>query len=310
MSEEIRKSMSKKTYTKNLIFCLCAFFSLSLFLMYLKGLSITLFSIVLFSSLFGTIICFINYKRNIIWENYIKTQREAYIATLSHDLKIPILAQIRSLEFLLTENIGSVNENQKELLYTTLDSCHHMYDMISNILTAYKYENHEISLLYEEFSLLPILDECFEKSFKAIRDKNIKVRINSNGNTCLLAADKSQLIRAFENLIDNCVFSAGEKTEIICDIKKSYDDKFLFISLEFENPYVSPDIMRNMFKQFVTSNEKMDKVGNSLGLYLAGRIIDAHRGSVSVQKKDEKRTSFHIELPCVNECKNLFCLSK
>ena len=302
--------MSKKIHAKNLIFCLFAFISLSLLLMYLKGLSITLLSIVLFSSLFGALVLYINYKRSITWEKYIKAQREAYIATLSHDLKIPILAQIRSLEFLLTENIGTVNENQKELLNSTLDSCHHMYDMLSTILTAYKYENHEISLFYEEFSLLPVLDECFEKSFKAIRDKNIKVRINSNGNFCTLMGDKIQLVKAFENLIDNCVFGAGENTEIICDIRKSSDEKCLILSLEFENPYVSPDVMKNMFKQFVTSNEKMDKVGNSLGLYLAGRIIDAHNGSVCVQKKDESRTFFSIELPCVNECKNLSSISK
>lgn len=53
----------------------------------------------------------------------LKKQRETYIAILNHDLKIPTLAQIRALELLSSENLGTLNKRQQELLDLTLDSC-------------------------------------------------------------------------------------------------------------------------------------------------------------------------------------------
>ena len=40
----------------------------------------------------------------------LKKQRETYIAILNHDLKIPTLAQIRALELLSSENLGSTSK--------------------------------------------------------------------------------------------------------------------------------------------------------------------------------------------------------
>ncbi|MFQ8625398.1 MAG: hypothetical protein ACLSA2_02410 [Candidatus Gastranaerophilaceae bacterium] len=59
---------------------------------------------------------------NLDEEDALKKQRETYIAVLNHDLKIPTLAQIRALELLSSENLGTLNKRQQELLDLTLDS--------------------------------------------------------------------------------------------------------------------------------------------------------------------------------------------
>lgn len=295
--------MLKKDFPKSLIFSSLAICFACVFLMFVQGVSLPLLTVVFICSLFNALRGCVVYRKKNNLEKYVKKQRETYIATLSHDLKIPALAQIRSLELLLNGNTGNVNESQRELLNLTLDSCRHMYDMLSTILAAYKYENNEITLCYEKIQVIPLIDACFEKSFKTIRNKNIHVKINAQDEAFSLYADRRQIIRAFESLVNNCVLSADENTEIVCDVAKSNDGKNVCLSLGFENPYVSPKAMKNMFKQFVTSQEKLDKVGSGLGLYLAGKIIDAHSGSVNVQSKKKNVTAFNIELPCVNECK-------
>ena len=251
----------------------------------------------------GKIKGFVIFGRNIDIEKDAQKQRETYIATLSHDLKIPTLAQIRALELLLGETLGVVNEDQKEILNLTLGSCRHMYEMLSTILSTYKYENKDISLNYEKIQVLMLIDECMRKFIKMLHKKNIKIRIKAQEKFFTLYADKSQIKKAIENLIDHCISCAYENTEIVCEIKKTNATKNVFISFAFESPYVSAEKIKNMFQMYITSAEKMDKVGCSLGLYLAKQIIDAHNGIIYVHSSEANYNMFKIELPCINECK-------
>lgn len=246
---------------------------------------------------------FVVFGRNIDVERDAKRQRETYISTLSHDLKIPTLAQIRALELLANGNLGNINDEQKEMLNLTLDSCYCMYDMLSTILTTYKYENNDIILNYEKVHMLKLLDDAFAKSVRVMHNKNIKVRVKAKDKFVSLYADKAQMKKAFENLIDFCVSSAYKNTEIICEIGKINNSNSVFISLGFESPYVSSETIQNMFKMYTTSSEKMDKVGSSLNLYLAKQIINAHNGTIAVESKKSNYNHYNIELPCINECK-------
>ncbi len=246
---------------------------------------------------------FIVFGRNIDAEKAAQKQRETYISTLSHDLKIPTLAQIRALELIVNEKMGKINEGQREILNLTLDSCYCMYDMLSTLLTTYKYENNDVTLNYEKIQMLKLLDDCFAKMYKTMHHKNIHIKVNAKDKFVSFYADKNQMKKAFENLINYCVSSAYENTEIICEIGKQSGQNNIFVSLGFESPYVSSETIRNMFRMYTTSSEKMDKVGSSLGLYLAKQIINAHNGKINVESKMSNYNNYNIELPCINECK-------
>lgn len=117
---------------------------------------------------------------DIDFEKIAFLQRESFISTINHDLKIPILAQIRALELLTEEKMGNLNNGQKELINLTLDSCRSMYEMLSEILTAYKYENKDIILDYENINILKFVEEFFNKSNGKIYEKGLKILIRNN----------------------------------------------------------------------------------------------------------------------------------
>ncbi len=236
-------------------------------------------------------------------ETIAKRQRDTYISTLNHDLKIPTIAQIRALELLLDESMGSINSAQKEIINSTLDSCRYMYEMLSTITSTYKYENKDFILDFEHIEVLRFVDSCFENSIRRMKDKNVKVILRSKDAVLNIFADRLQLKKALENLIDYCVSSAYENTNIICELKRARDEENIFISIVFESPYLSSEKLNNMFNMYSTPSEKMDKVGSGLGLYLAKQIIEAHKGEISVESNENNFSTYKIKLPCINECK-------
>lgn len=63
------------------------------------------------------------------------------IETIKHDLKTPVIAQIRILDLLLVGHFGKLNKKQKDIIGETLNSCKYMYKILSDIIYAYKFKN-------------------------------------------------------------------------------------------------------------------------------------------------------------------------
>ena len=239
------------------------------------------------------------FARNIENERSAQLQRESYISTLSHDLKIPTIAQIRALELLISEGMGTINAQQKEILNLTLDSCHCMYDMLSTLLTTYKYENNDVSLNFEKVYMLKLLDEVFAKSNKQLFQKNITINVVSKDKFASCYADKAQIIKAFEILVDFCVTQATKNSKITCKMKKLNDSNSIYITFGFDSPHVTPELVNNLLKQYSTSAEKFDKVGTGLNLYLAKQIIYAHNGSMASVSKEASYNTYSVTIPCI-----------
>jgi light-regulated signal transduction histidine kinase (bacteriophytochrome) len=68
-------------------------------------------------------------------------EKSTYITILSHDLKIPTIAQIRALELLLNGNYGTLNKEQKEIILLILDSCKHLYKVILTLVITCNLES-------------------------------------------------------------------------------------------------------------------------------------------------------------------------
>ena len=78
---------------------------------------------------------------NIESEKEIERQKEYFIETLIHDLKVPTIAQLRGLELLQKGTFGIINNDQKEILNNITDSCQYILTMISMVLNTYRFEN-------------------------------------------------------------------------------------------------------------------------------------------------------------------------
>ncbi len=61
-------------------------------------------------------------------------EKSTYITNLSHDLKIPTIAQIRALELLLNGSYGNLSKEQKEIILLILDSCKYLYKVIMTLV--------------------------------------------------------------------------------------------------------------------------------------------------------------------------------
>ncbi len=225
------------------------------------------------------------FLRNIDAEKRIQEQRETYIATLSHDLKTPAIAQVRALELLLSGQLGEFNSEQKELLKLTLDSCNYMYDMVYSLLSTYKFESGEVILNYSSFNLVEIIKESIKEINELAINNSIKINFEPEEKTCIVFADKAEIKRVLINFLSNSINYAFSSSTIKVKLSKNIEKAELRIINS--SPYIAPDVMQRIFSKYVTHSEKFNKVGVGLGLYLSKKIIEAHNGIVIAESSKE-----------------------
>lgn len=238
--------------------------------------------------------------QNIDNDKFLENQRDIFIATLSHDLKNPLLAQISSLNLLAEGLLGNLNNNQKEMVEMIIESAKYMQEMLFAILSTYKYSNGILKLEKQYIDINKFINICIKETTGLAMEKGIKIVYNSflSSENKNLYADETQLRRVVSNLINNAVSYAYKNSGLV--IETYYENEKIIFSFENTSEPISDEMKRKIFDKYVSNANKYEKVGFGLGMYLCKKVIEAHNGRIFLISEGTKN-KFIFELPCGNE---------
>lgn len=242
----------------------------------------------------GNLYAISTFGRSIEQEKRISEQRETYIATLSHDLKTPTIAQVRALELMLSGQFGEFNQEQKDMLKLTLDSCNYMYDMVYTLLSTYKFENGDISLNFSSFNFTKVVKESIKELMNLAKDNYITIEFG-DFKPVVITADRIEMKRVVVNLLSNAINYAFQNSRIYISCLKVGNN--IEFSVKNSSPYIEPSVMNGLFRKYVTHSDKFNKVGVGLGLYLSKKIVEAHGGKIIAKSFKNQSNIFGFSIP-------------
>ena len=220
--------------------------------------------------------------------------KEDFVATLTHDLKVPIIAETNMLELFLNKNFGPISEKQEFALKNMQSSNKELLDLVQIVLETYKVKDGSIKLYKENIKLKPFITEILEE-MRPIADKTHNpLNFDTNRDICVFA-DKMQLKRVIKNLIQNAI-SYGEFASPV-NISIGEIPKFIVIKVKDFGAGISKEDIDKIFNKYFSAAKKFRKIGTGLGLYLALQIVKSHGGELTVESKEGEYTEFTIKLP-------------
>lgn len=228
-------------------------------------------------------------------EENLERQRETFVASLSHDLKNPTIAQIRALELFLKGNFGKIPPKQKEIIQMVLDSCRYMNAMLCSLLATYRTERGSITLADEEVSISELSLKCIEEIIFLAKDKGMNIKVSDTAQIKTVRGDEVQLKRVIMNLLSNGIKYAYKNTELLVRI---YNEEF-FTCFSFENnsPYINPEKQEKIFARYVSYSNPNQELGVGLGLYASKKIVEAHDGKMFVMSYKNEKNIFGFKIP-------------
>lgn len=238
-------------------------------------------------------------KRHIIILKDITNQkeleklREDFIATLTHDLKVPIVAESNILDFLINGKFGEINEKQYEAISNMKDCNQELLELVQILLETYKINETGIELNKEEINLASFITSIVDEMRPIAEKSSLNINFDSQNNL-KISADSIQLKRVVKNLIQNAISHSESNKDI--DVKIEQISNFITIKIIDYGKGIPEEDIDKIFNKYYSTAEKFRKIGTGLGLYLSQQIIKAHGGEITVTSEENVSTEFCIKL--------------
>ena len=214
----------------------------------------------------------------------------AYVA--SHDLQEPLRMVTSYVQLLADRYLDKLDKDADEFIDFAVDGAKRMQVLINDLL---------------EYSRIATEGRAFEPvECDAIVDHavaNLEVAIEENGAEVsrdglpTVMADTTQLTQLFQNLIGNAIKFRGERSpRVHVSAQPRPDDSWVF-SVRDNGIGIAPDHHERIFNVFQRLHGRGQYAGTGIGLAICKKIVERHHGSIWVESKPGKWTTFSLTIP-------------
>jgi signal transduction histidine kinase len=230
--------------------------------------------------------------QNIELEKLNKVKNK-FFSIVSHDLRSPLI-NLKSLFALYRE--GNLTEKElNELLARLEDTIYTTASFLDNLLEWSKSQLEGMLVKPSIVTLQHIVDDNIKLMEAQIKLKLLKVE-NKAGADITVFADPNMINTVIRNLLSNAIKFCNVGDSVIFDAK--LEDGRVICSISDSGPGISDNNKKNLFNLAHTiSTGTAGEKGYHIGLILCKDMILQNNGSIAVESKLGKGTTFYITLP-------------
>jgi two-component system, NtrC family, sensor histidine kinase KinB len=216
-----------------------------------------------------------------------------FIATVSHELKTPISAIKMSLQLMENEQIGNLNDEQKNLLTGIKDDADRLLKITGELLNMTQVESGNIQLSLLASDLNEIMNEAIGANKIAADQKQIQLKIEVPATLPKVLADHEKTTWVVSNLISNAIRYSYENSVIYVTVSQLY--KRVLLSVKDTGQGIAPQYKDKIFDRYFRI-PGTQKEGTGLGLSISKEFMEAQGGSITVESDFGAGSTFTIEL--------------
>ncbi|MBN1870116.1 MAG: GAF domain-containing sensor histidine kinase [Candidatus Omnitrophica bacterium] len=225
-----------------------------------------------------------------------KTKSE-FISAVSHELRTPLTSIKGYASILMAGKLGDVPEQVRERLGKINTHSDNLVKMINDLLDISRIESGRVEMNLSKCSLAEIIDNVHDLLTPQMKEKNIQWVAEVGRDIPEMMLDSSQTERIFINLIGNAVKFTPQHGTI--SVKAHLNDGVVTVEVSDTGIGISEENISKLFAEFYRIDNQINQnvKGTGLGLALAKKIVEAHKGRIWITSKLNQGTTFHFTLP-------------
>ncbi|WP_110519385.1 ATP-binding protein [Herpetosiphon llansteffanensis] len=220
--------------------------------------------------------------------------RDTILATISHEFRTPLSAQLASLELLLDQLPQLTTAQIRQLIVSLQRGALRLTYLIDNLLESARIEAGQLTIRRSEIALDSVVEAAVELMLPLIQQRRQQVEVDLPYPLPNVAGDATRLTQVFVNLLANASKFSPPDTTI--GIGGEVSAEYLHVWVEDEGPGMPPSPSESPFRLFVRGRNEPEQSGAGLGLWIVQSIIERHDGRIHVPARS-LGTRIVIELP-------------
>lgn len=228
------------------------------------------------------------------WENLeMKDQlRREFVATISHDLRTPLMSIQGYLETLAVKADSLTESERRRYIQIALTQSEKVGGLAQQLFELARLEHGAVTPLYEKFILPDLVQDVLQKFELLLLQSDLDTDVNIQKSLPIINADMSMIERVLTNLVDNAIRHTPKGGRITLCIWS--DEINVYFEIEDTGCGISSEIRKTLFETPSTIDfRRFDNGG--LGLIIVRRMLQLHDGDITLI--DSSGACFRFYIP-------------
>jgi signal transduction histidine kinase/DNA-binding response OmpR family regulator len=222
--------------------------------------------------------------------------KSQFLANMSHEFRTPLNAIIGFSELLDEQTMGPLNERQKEFVGYVMQGGRHLLALINDILDLSKVEAGRMQLSRELVSVSALVEDV-RQTVRPLADKQgVNFSLQIAEGLPDIFVDPIRLRQILFNLISNGIKFNHRHGSVHLAVHAEADHVQWVIS--DTGVGIRDEDLSRLFREFERIEHKGPKPeGTGLGLALTKRLVELHGGTIGVESRAGKGSTFTVSIP-------------
>ncbi|HLG63549.1 MAG TPA: ATP-binding protein [Ktedonosporobacter sp.] len=242
----------------------------------------------------GTIVQWFGTNTDITEQKRLEQQKDEFIGIASHELKTPVTS-IKAYAQLLERRFRRMGDESSSQMLRKMDAqLNKLTNLIRDLLDVTKIESGKLQLHKSSFDLNELIAEIVEETQRTATNHAFIQELSASA---MLYADRDRIGQVLTNLLTNAVKYSPEANTIV--IRTIHKDGAIITSVQDFGIGIPEEEQSQIFERFFRVDGAVQETypGLGLGLYISSEFIKRHHGTIWVESKAGKGSTFSFSLP-------------
>jgi two-component system sensor histidine kinase SenX3 len=243
----------------------------------------------------GMVIGAVAFVRDVTEARRVESIRRDFVANVSHELKTPIGALTLLAETMAAGGDEALLQQLAQRLAREADRLGRIVDDLLDLSLIEAQESPE----RVPVPVAALVEEAIERVRPAASAVVIPLRVAAIPPDLAVECDRTQVVSALTNLLDNAVKYSEAGSPVVLDVYRG--DGFVTITVSDEGIGIPSRELERIFERFYRVDRARSRAtgGTGLGLAIVRHVAQAHGGDVQVESREGEGSVFRLRLPLV-----------
>jgi len=217
---------------------------------------------------------------------------EQFAYVTSHDLSEPLRMVASYTQLLERRYSANFDQDAREFMGYIVGGAQRMKQLIDDLLAYSRAGRSNVQM--REVALDSALDDALANLAHAVRATGATIE---RDRLPAISGDRSGMVQVFQNLIGNAIKFRAEEVAPAIRVTLHDADAEWEICVADNGIGIAPEYFERIFVIFQRLHPRQKYEGTGIGLAICKKVIDRHRGQISVGSQPGRGTTFRIRLP-------------